>query len=85
MEQSLLDGWQVGETSPTLGGSRHDCGLPNPKGSNQSASSEMSSKSPTIGGSERMSSNPIAPEESEPTRVDETHAVSWNPPDLSVG
>jgi transposase len=70
MEQSLLDGWQIG--------------------SNQSARTEASLKSPIPGhdvgcGTEQMSSNPIAREESEPERVNETHAVSWNPPDLSVG
>ncbi len=64
MEQSLLDGWQIG--------------------SNQSARTATSSKSPissssTSCGIEQMSSNPIAREESEPVRVDETHAVSWNP------
>lgn len=54
-------------------------------GSNQSARTATSLKSPTIGGIERMSSNPITSEESEPVRVNETYAVSWNPPDLSVG
>lgn len=55
-------------------------------GSNQSTRTATSSKSPTSnGGIEWMSSNPIAREESEPRRVNETHAVSWNPPDLSVG
>ncbi len=66
MEQSLLDGWQ--------------------NGSNQSTRTATSSKSPINSGSELMSSNPIARvrvasrrEESEPERVNETHAVSWNP------
>ena len=55
-------------------------------GSNQSTRTATSSKSPTNdSGIEWMSSNPIAREESEPRRVNETHAVSWNPPDLSVG
>ncbi len=70
MEQSLLDGWQ--------------------NGSNQSARTESSTKSPTSSNSagcgiERISSNPIAREESEPVRVDETHVVSWNPPTSVVG
>ena len=55
------------------------------KGSNQSARTATSSKSPVFDGIERISSNPIAREESEPIRVNETHRVSWNPPDLSVG
>jgi hypothetical protein len=54
-------------------------------GSNQSARTEASPKSPASGGTERMFSNPIAREESEPIRVNETHAVSWNPPNLFVG
>jgi putative transposase len=55
-------------------------------GSNQSAKTKASPRSPINGGgTERMSSNLIAREESEPVRVDETHVVSWNPPDLSVG
>lgn len=54
-------------------------------GSNQSARTATSSKSPTSGGIERISSNPIAREESEPARVDETHAVSWNPLPLGMG
>ena len=55
-------------------------------GSNQSTRTEASPKSPTNNsGIEWMSSNPIVREKSEPVRVNETHAVSWNPPDLSVG
>ncbi|MGH8002877.1 MAG: hypothetical protein ACREPR_26450, partial [Brasilonema sp.] len=54
--------------------------------SNQSARTATSSNSPTGNSwSEWMSSHLIAREESEPVRVNETHEVSWNPPDLSVG
>lgn len=48
-------------------------------GSNQSTRTATSSKSPINDGSELMSSNLITREESEPIRVNETHAVSWNP------
>ncbi|MFQ4142122.1 transposase [Chlorogloeopsis sp. ULAP02] len=48
-------------------------------GSNQSARTAASPKSPTIGGTELMSSHSIAREESESARTDETHVVSWNP------
>ncbi|MEH1861588.1 MAG: zinc ribbon domain-containing protein [Nostoc sp.] len=61
MEQSLLDGWQVG--------------------SNQSARIATA----IVGGIERMSSASIVCEESEPARVNETYAVSWNPTDKSGG
>lgn len=55
-------------------------------GSNQSARTEARPKSPTSNsGTERIFSNPIACEESEPLRVNETHAVSWNPTDKSGG
>lgn len=71
------DGW-LGMEQSLLDGWRN--------GSNQSARTATSSKSPTSScGTERISSNPIAREESEPVRVNETHAVSWNPLDLSVG
>jgi putative transposase len=90
MEKSLLDGWQDGESSRSLGakcatgmhpcghfrGFRHDCDLANPKGSNQRARTATSSKSPINDGSERVSSNLIAREESEPVRVNETRVVS---------
>jgi putative transposase len=77
MEKSLLDGWQDGESSRSLGGFRHDCDLANPKGSNQSARMATSSKSPiSNNGLERMSSNLIAREESEPFQVNETRVVS---------
>jgi putative transposase len=70
MEQSLLDGWQIG--------------------SNQSARTQTCSKSPNPGngaavGIEQISSTPIAREESEPVRVDETCVASWNPPTSVVG
>jgi hypothetical protein len=42
----------------------------------QSARTEASPKSPTICGIEWIFRNPIAREESEPVRVNETHAVS---------
>jgi transposase len=75
--QSARDGW-LGMEQSLLDG--WQCG------SKQSASTATSSKSPTPrSGIEWMSSNPIAREESEPRRVYETHVVSWNPPDLSVG
>ncbi|MBF2062977.1 MAG: transposase [Calothrix sp. C42_A2020_038] len=59
-------------------------------GSNQSASTATSSKSPISGsnignGVERISSKPIARKESEPVRVDETCVASWNPPTSVVG
>ncbi|WP_248277875.1 RNA-guided endonuclease TnpB family protein [Brasilonema sp. UFV-L1] len=55
-------------------------------GSNQSTRTAASPKSPTFNsGTEWMFSDSIACEESEPVRVNETYAVSWNPPDLSVG
>jgi putative transposase len=84
MEKSLLDGWQNGEAvgvySPS-GILRRavpvESELPHPKGSNQSARTTTSSKSPTgNSGSEWMSSNLIAREESEPVRVNETRVVS---------
>jgi transposase len=75
--QSARDGW-LGMEQSLLDG--WQCG------SDQSARTATSSKSPTSrSGIERMSSNPIAREESEPRRVHETYVVSWNPPDLSVG
>jgi transposase len=74
--QSAISGW-LGMEQSLLHGWR--------VGSNQSARTEASPKSPVNDGSELMCSNPIAREESEPVRVNETYAVSWNPPDLSVG
>jgi len=49
------------------------------KRSNQSTRTEVSPKSPTIGGTELMCNNPIACEESEPVRVNETCTASWYP------
>ncbi|QSJ19538.1 transposase [Nostoc sp. UHCC 0702] len=84
MEQSLLHGWHNGSAVGVLA-VPVESELPNPEGSNQSARTKASPKSPTIGGTELMCSNPIARQESEPVTVNETYAVSWNPPDLSVG
>ncbi len=54
-------------------------------GSNQSARTATSSKSPINNGSELMSSNPIAREESEPVRANETCYASWNLMPLGMG
>ncbi|MBC1240709.1 RNA-guided endonuclease TnpB family protein [Nostoc sp. 2RC] len=69
--QSAGDGW-LGMEQCLLDGWRN--------GSNQSARTATSLRS-LIGNneSELMFSNPIPCEESEPERVNETHAVSWNP------
>ncbi|GAC1465744.1 MAG: hypothetical protein NVSMB70_11520 [Chamaesiphon sp.] len=71
------NGW-LGMEQSLLDGWQH--------GSNQSASTATSSMSPTgNSGIERMSSNPIAREESEPIRVNETHQSELEPPGFIRG